>query len=161
MIFDGLTILTILAGLGSGLIAGVFFAFSTFVMGALARLPADQGIAAMKAINVVVLRSLFMVAFFGTAALGAGLAGAALFRWEAPAAAFWLAGGALYLIGAFLVTLRGNVPLNVELAAAEPGSAAGAETWARYLSRWGRWNHLRTVAALLAALAYMAALAGP
>ena len=34
--------LTLLAALGSGLIAGVFFAFSSFVMAALGRLPSDQ-----------------------------------------------------------------------------------------------------------------------
>jgi uncharacterized membrane protein len=39
------------AALGSGLVGGVFFAFSTFVMRALARVPAAQGIAAMQSIN--------------------------------------------------------------------------------------------------------------
>jgi uncharacterized membrane protein len=49
---DGLLfVLTLFAALGCGLVAGVFFAFSTFVMKALARLPAEQGIAAMQAIN--------------------------------------------------------------------------------------------------------------
>jgi len=47
--------LTLLSALGSGLIAGAFFAFSTFVMGALGRLPAAHGIAAMQSINVVVI----------------------------------------------------------------------------------------------------------
>ena len=48
-------VLTLLAALGSGLIGGVFFAFSAFVMKALARLRPDQGIAAMQSINVTVL----------------------------------------------------------------------------------------------------------
>ncbi|WP_010496926.1 hypothetical protein [Paenibacillus elgii] len=51
--------LTYASALGSGLIAGLFFAFSTFVMSALARLPAEQGIAAMQSINVTVLNPLF------------------------------------------------------------------------------------------------------
>ena len=50
-----LEILTLAAVLGSGLVAGIFFAFSTFVMRALGQLPENQGIAAMKAINVTVL----------------------------------------------------------------------------------------------------------
>ena len=37
---------------GCSVIAGVFFTFSGFVMPALGRLPAPQGIAAMQAINV-------------------------------------------------------------------------------------------------------------
>ncbi len=41
--------------LGSALVAGVFFAFSTFVMKALGRLQPEQGIAAMQSINVTVL----------------------------------------------------------------------------------------------------------
>jgi uncharacterized membrane protein len=41
--------------LGCGLIAGVFFAFSTFVMKALGSLLPAQGIAAMQSINLAVL----------------------------------------------------------------------------------------------------------
>lgn len=52
--------LRLLAALGCGLIAGVFIAFSTFVMKALARLPPDEGIAAMQSINVSVLNSWFI-----------------------------------------------------------------------------------------------------
>ena len=50
---DGLLfVLTLFAALGCAMMAGVFFAFSSFVMPALRRLPATQGIAAMQAINV-------------------------------------------------------------------------------------------------------------
>ena len=60
---DGfLFVLTLLAILGCGMIAGVFFAFSAFVMKALARLPAEQGIAAMQAINVAAVTFAFMAA---------------------------------------------------------------------------------------------------
>jgi uncharacterized membrane protein len=41
----------LLAALGCGLIAGVFFAFSTFVMKALAQQPAPLGIATMQSIT--------------------------------------------------------------------------------------------------------------
>jgi uncharacterized membrane protein len=55
--------------LGSAIIAGVFFAFSNFVMPALGRLPAVEGIVSMQAINVVVINPLFMAVFAGTAVL--------------------------------------------------------------------------------------------
>ena len=42
-----LVVMTFGSALGCGLIAGVFFAFSSFVMKALARLPPVQGIAAI------------------------------------------------------------------------------------------------------------------
>jgi len=150
--------LTLLAALGSGLIAGVFFAFSAFVMTALGRLPQDQGIAAMQAINVAVLNPWFFAAFFGTAAACAVLAAAALFRWSEPGAIFLLAGSLLYLVGTIFVTLRLNVPLNDALAAAPPEGAESAVLWQRYLAEWTTWNHLRTAASLAAATAFILAL---
>ena len=57
---EGGMILVIATALGCGLIGGAFFAFSTFVMKALARLPTPQGIAAMQSINVVVITPLFL-----------------------------------------------------------------------------------------------------
>lgn len=59
--------LTLLAALGCATMAGVFFAFSAFVMKALARLPAAQGVAAMQAINLAAVTPTFMMALFGTA----------------------------------------------------------------------------------------------
>jgi uncharacterized membrane protein len=58
-------LLTFVAAVGSGLVAGIFFAFSNFVMKALARVPPAQGIAAMQSINVVVLNRWFFAVFFG------------------------------------------------------------------------------------------------
>jgi uncharacterized membrane protein len=113
--------LTLLAALGCGLIAGVFFAFSAFVMTALARIAPASGIAAMQSINIVVINPLFLGVFFGTALICLALAVAELAMWRPPASAWLLAGSALYLVGTILVTMRGNVPLNNALAAVEPG----------------------------------------
>jgi uncharacterized membrane protein len=154
----GLLVLTFLAALGSGVIAGVFFAFSAFVMSALGRLPPDQGIAAMQSINVAVINPWFFAAFFGTAALCAILAIASLLRWSEPGAFLLVAGSLLYLVGTILVTIRLNVPLNDALAAAEPASAEAASLWTRYLAEWTRWNHVRTVASLAAAASFILAL---
>jgi uncharacterized membrane protein len=59
--------LLLVAALGSGLVPGIFFAFSNFVTKALARVRSAQGIAAMQSINVVVLNKWFFAVFFGTA----------------------------------------------------------------------------------------------
>ena len=64
-----LLILTFLAALGTGSVGGVFFAFSSFVMKALSRLPPAQGIAAMQSINLSVINLSFAIQLFGTAAL--------------------------------------------------------------------------------------------
>jgi uncharacterized membrane protein len=150
--------LTLIAALGCGLIAGVFFAFSNFVMEALARLPAPHGIAAMKSINVVVINPLFLTALFGTGAICLVLAIVSLVRWHTPGAAYVLVGSLLYLIGTVGVTMVCNVPRNNALAAVTPDSAEGASVWTRYVTEWTMWNTVRTVAALVASALLIVAL---
>ena len=150
--------LTLLAALGCGLIAGAFFAFSSFVMRALGRIPAPEGISAMQSINIVVLNPVFLLVFVGTAVLCVIAVVLSLLRWNQPGAAYLLAGGLLYVIGTFLVTMVFNVPRNDALAAVAPASPEGARLWADYLSSWTAWNHVRTVAALAAAASFSLAL---
>jgi uncharacterized membrane protein len=153
-----LLILKIVSALGCGLTAGVLFAFSSFVMNALARLPPAQGIAAMQSINVAVINPSFFGVFFGTAVLCLYLAGRSLLSWDQPGAPLVLAGSLLYILGTIVVTIAFNVPLNDALAAVKPESAEGATLWAAYLSRWTAWNHVRTLAALAAAALFVIAL---
>lgn len=143
--------LMLFAAIGSGLIAGVFFAFSTFVMPALARLQPSQGIVAMQSINITAINPLFMIALFGTAFACLFLAVSVLFKWHQPSTFYLLAGSLLYLIGAIAVTIAFNVPLNDALAIVKPDSPEGATLWARYLTDWTFWNHVRTIASLAAA----------
>ena len=151
MIEDLLFALTFVSALGCGLIAGVFFAFSAFVMKALVRLPPAQGIAAMQSINVVVINPLFMVALFGTALACVGLAVSSFFRWSEPSAVYSLVGSLLYLVGTIAVAMVFNVPRNDALAAADPDSADGARLWVGYVTSWTAWNSVRTATALAAA----------
>ncbi|NJN39038.1 MAG: DUF1772 domain-containing protein [Leptolyngbyaceae cyanobacterium CRU_2_3] len=143
--------LTFTAAIGCGLVAGVFFAFSTFVMPALARLQPTQGIAAMQSINLTAINPLFMLALFGTAVACLFLGAFALLKWHQPSSVYLLFGSLLYLIGSILVTMVFNVPLNDALVAVKPDSTEGANLWAKYLTNWTFWNHLRTIAALAAA----------
>ena len=143
--------LTLLSALGCWLMAGVFFAFSTFVMKALARIQPAQGIAAMQSINAEVPDSLFGMTFLGTTAACAALAVFSLFRWHKPGAGYLLAGSLLYLAGSFLVTMIFNVPENNLLAAVDPASGEGARFWVGYVSSWTAWNHVRTAASIAAA----------
>jgi len=150
--------LTLAAALGCGLVAGVFFGFSSFVMKALGRLPPPEGVSAMQSINIVVINPIFMGVFVGTAALCLASGVLALGRWQQPGAGLLLAGSLLYLVGTFGVTIAGNVPLNDALAALDPQSAEAARLWARYLVSWTAWNHVRTLAGLAAAAAFSLAL---
>jgi uncharacterized membrane protein len=149
------------AALGCGLVAGVFFAFSSFVMSALAQLSAPQGIAAMQSINIAVINLSFMTVFIGTAVVCGLLGIASLLQWHPPGSAYLLVGSLLYLVGTFGVTLLFNVPLNDALAVAQPDSPGAATLWAHYLTRWTMWNHVRTAAAIAATTAFTVSIYQP
>ncbi|HKI05777.1 MAG TPA: anthrone oxygenase family protein [Thermoanaerobaculia bacterium] len=146
--------LKLVSALGCGLIAGTFFAFSSFVMKALARLPPSEGIAAMNSVNVAVLNPLFLGVFVGTAVACAVAIVFSVLRWHAPGSGYLLAGSLLYLVGTFLVTMVFNVPRNEALALVAPANPDSARLWAEYLSSWTAWNHVRTAAALAAAASF-------
>lgn len=134
--------------LGSALMAGAFFAFSSFVMPALGRLPAAQGVGAMQAINRAALTKPFLVPFVGAAAVAALLAVLSLAAWDDLRARHRFAGCVVYFVGTFVVTMTANVPRNEALARVDAGSAQAAAQWLTYLSEWTAWNHVRTAAAV-------------
>jgi uncharacterized membrane protein len=159
MIDQALLVSTVLAVLGSGLVAGAFFAFASFVLPALGRLPDRDGIAAMQAMVTAIKSAAFIVVFFGTAALAALLGIAAPLRWEEPGAGWLLLGSLLFLNLPFGVTLMKNLPLNARLTGLKPGSKSGGFDWSEFRATWGLWNHLRWIGALGAAAAFAMALA--
>ncbi|WP_342587446.1 DUF1772 domain-containing protein [Manganibacter manganicus] len=137
--------ITLLALLGSGMMAGLFFAYSNSVMPALARMPGPQGMTAMNHVNVIIQNPLFLSIFMGTAVIMFMLIVAALLGWISRPA--WiLTGAVLYLVGNIAVTVSINVPMNDALAAANPAGADGAALWAAFLDRWVFWNHVRALA---------------
>lgn len=141
--------------LSCGLMAGVYFAFSAFVMTALRAVPATEGAAVMRSINRVILRSAFMPLFFGSSAAALLLLGHGVLRWPEPAGAPTLLGAVVYLAGMLGVTVRCSVPLNRRLDA----SAADADAaWADYAAGWTAWNHVRTVSSLAACVLFALAL---
>jgi uncharacterized membrane protein len=154
-----LTILLWFCALGCGLLGGLYFAFSAFIMRALDRAGQAQGIAVMNSINAVILRSSFMPLFLGTTIGAAVLALIGGLQRESAAANCMLAGGVIYVAGMFIVTMAFNVPLNNALTRVSGESAEAASTWQRYLIVWTRWNHARTLACLIASAMFIAAIA--
>ncbi len=148
-----LTLVAVLAAVGSAVAGGVYAGFSLRVMPRLAALPDAQGIAAMQQLNRNAVRAPFMTVFFGSA-LAAGyvvvrvLAGGG----RGLPALLLVAGAVLYLAG-FVLTVAHHVPLNDRLAAASPQSPAGVATWRDYLARWTPANSVRAVSSLAGALA--------
>jgi uncharacterized membrane protein len=131
-----------------GLMAGVYFTFSAFVMKALSQQPPLEGAAAMNRINQVILNSLFMPVFL-TSTLGVALlAGWAVLNWESNHG-LMLVGALFYLVGMFGVTVFGNVPLNNRLNQDADNPDTLTQTWADYQHRWTRLNHLRTLSCVI------------
>ncbi|MCE6997835.1 DUF1772 domain-containing protein [Saccharothrix sp. S26] len=130
---------TIIAALGCGMMAGVFFAFSAMVMPGLRRAEPAVGVAAMRAVNLAVVNPAFIGLFLGTAVVGV----VAAFEGDPWA---W-AGAALYVLGGLVLTVAFHVPRNDELG-------RRAEYWTRYLREWVPANHLRALLSLAAAASF-------
>lgn len=146
-----LSALVLAGALSSALVAGMFYAFSSFIMAALARVPPAEGMRAMNAINVTVITPSFMALFMGTAVLGIALAIWSLFSISQADSQLVLLGALLYLLGCFGVTMAFNVPLNDQLAAAPT-----EVLWHSYLRTWTMWNSVRTAAAALSSAVLVA-----
>jgi uncharacterized membrane protein len=148
--------LTIVAAVAAAVVGGVLFAFSTFVMPALRRMPGTAGMPAMQSMNKLAPQSpAFMLALMGTAALCVGLAGwFALTRWGEPGTGWVLAGCALYLL-VIVITGAYHVPRNDRLNLLDPSAAGMDGTWRHYVSGWLAWNHARTAAAVAASVAFV------
>jgi uncharacterized membrane protein len=142
--------LTIVCAVGSGLLGGVFFTFSTFVMSGLRRIPAPAGITAMQSINRQAPTPPLMLLLLGTSAACVVLAVVAIVRWGSTTATLALI-GALLAIVPMVLTGTYHVPRNDALALVDPNGPEAAEAWRHYLAQWVPWNHLRTLASLAGA----------
>ncbi|WP_101758251.1 DUF1772 domain-containing protein [Oceanicoccus sp. KOV_DT_Chl] len=102
----------LLAVLSTGLMAGIYFTFSVFVMRALKRLPVDVAIACMNSINTVIVKSAFLPLFFGSGLLVLLL----IIVNDGGLASVWIiSASVIYLLGMLGCTVVFNVPLNNRL----------------------------------------------
>jgi uncharacterized membrane protein len=148
--------LTLYSAITSGVCAGIFYAFSSFVMSALGDLPAGQGISAMNSINRQAPTFWFMVVLMGTAVTGAVLGVYGVFHIHRPGAVLLVVGALAYLV-AIVMTGAFHVPRNDRLLGMDPESAAAADYWRTYLSEWTWGNHLRVLGPLVGAVAFTVA----
>lgn len=122
-------------------------------MHALDRQPANHAIAAMQAINKVILNGLFLAVFFGTPLLCLIIL---VLSWRAHAlSGFASYGAVLLIVGTFLVTVFGNVPLNNGLSGQNPEDENAQRIWSEYYKKWLLLNHLRTLASTSAMILFL------
>ena len=147
--------------LAYALVAGVFLAFSDFIMRALALTGGAGGVEAMQVINREVFRWVFMALFLGMAAASVVIAGYAWIGLSGSAGTLIGLAAVVYLVGCFGVTVAFNVPMNQALAGMAPSAGATRDYWLRsYVPRWTFWNSVRTGAAALSAALLLFGLLG-
>jgi uncharacterized membrane protein len=136
----------VLATVATGLMAGLYFAFSCAVMPGLGQTDARTFVAAMQRINVAILNGWFAAAF-GGALLLTGVAAALHFGADVRAALPWILAALVLYAATLVLTIGINVPLNDQLVAAgDPdGIADLAAVRAAFEGRWVRWNLVRTL----------------
>ena len=149
--------LIVLAIVGSGLVAGIFYSFSVVVMRGLARLSKPEAIRAMQAINVVVINRWFFSVFMGTSGLSLGLLLAFSLDFRGWSSIVVILGAVIYIGGCFLVTGTRNVPRNDKLDKISSDDESSHHVWDTYLEEWTYYNHVRTLASLLAMLCFLIA----
>ena len=145
---DLLFAVTLSTALACGLMAGVFFAFSAFVMKGLNREPAGVAIAAMQSINIAAYNPAFSIVFFGTIVSCLLAIILSMLRWGDPGAPYSLIGGVLYLVGTALMTGLYHIPKNNALDSASSNDPNAAGIWSDYSATWTLGNHVRAAAAL-------------
>ncbi|MEQ9365766.1 MAG: DUF1772 domain-containing protein [Leptospirales bacterium] len=150
-------ILIAAVAIAAAVLGGVFYGFSSFVMTALGRISGPEGMRAMQRINIDVFHFSFMALFFGLPIITIGLAVYGWIYLEQGVAHLLVAGAAVQVLGGFLITAFGNVPLNEALARADADSPEGQALWKRYLRDWTRWNHVRTFMCVATAAVLLAA----
>jgi uncharacterized membrane protein len=142
-----------------GTMAGLFFAYSVSVVLALDTLSASVYTRVMQSVNDAILNVVFGIAFFGSVAVPVVSAMACIVRggWTAQHGQLFIAGTAIYLVGTVAVTMAVHIPMNEYLATWSPTSPP--DDWETVRTRWGVWNHVRTVAAVVSFVLCLAAFA--
>ncbi|WP_420567886.1 DUF1772 domain-containing protein [Thalassovita sp.] len=140
--------MSMLSLLSIGAIFGFFYAWICSTMWGLDATQPKVAITAMQAMNASVRNPVFFPAFFLTPVILAVTAFIAANQNLMRAAVLFFAGGALYFVGALLVTALVNVPMNEALAqvTVPEDSDAAQDIWQAYSAPWQFWNTLRTIA---------------
>ena len=145
------TAVLIAATLTTGLMAGLFYAYSVSVMPGLGRTDDRTVVGTMQQINVAIQNGWFLVAFLGALVLTAVAAGLQLGTDGRSVLPWTVAALVLYVV-TLAITFRANIPLNNELdAAGAPDRIADlAAVRERFEQAWVRWNIARTVTCTVA-----------
>ena len=132
----------IAATLTTGLMAGLFYAYSCSVMPALKGADDRTFVDTMQRVNVAIVNGWFLLAFLGAAVFGVL---AAVLHFGRPGFG-WVVAGAVLYVATLVITGAVNIPLNNALDAAGDPAAVPDLTAVReaFETTWVRWNLART-----------------
>ena len=134
----------------TGLMAGIYLAFSAVIIRSLNELPALHAAQAMNKINDVIVNTIFLPIFFGSTLWYAGLIVWTFADWQSETSGLIILAALIYIVGMFLVTAFGNVPMNNKLKAIESNETLLVDYWKKYQYSWSRLNHIRTLSCTIA-----------
>jgi uncharacterized membrane protein len=149
------TIIFILSIFFSGLIAGLFYAWSISVTPGLAKISNESYLQSFQSMNRAILNPVFFIAFFGLVLLLPILC--YLTFQSSGSQQFWfvLAATLFYMIGVMAVTVFGNVPLNNSLEVLQIGSMTPEQMNTFRLGFESKWNNLNTLRTVTSSITFM------
>ncbi|GAA1352898.1 anthrone oxygenase family protein [Streptomyces beijiangensis] len=132
----------------TGIVSGVFYAYSTSVMLALGDTGDRTFIEVMQRLNDRIQNPVFFLAFFGALVL----TGISYWQLRKTAARWWVLAALVLYAAVFLLTSGVNVPLNDQLAhAGDPARIADpGAVREKFEGAWVAWNHVRGVLSIAA-----------
>lgn len=149
----------LLTALLTGIIAGLFFAFTYDVNIAFEQLTASEYAKNMELINVSIRNVYFGSVWFPSVVVPVIALALSWRRYRSPSFLLLLVGFLIYLVGSFLVTTQINIPLNYYLESWD--IASPPSDWMEVRDSWNWWNSVRTWASITAFVCYLIVLMLP
>ena len=142
------SIALIITTLFSGLIAGLFYAWSISVTPGIGRINDESYLSAFQSMNRAIINPLFIIAFMGLVVLLAYTAYSFYGTPQTTRFRLTLSAAILYIGGVMVITIAGNVPLNNNLEALKIDTMSADQMAAfrnGFENKWNTFNTIRTV----------------
>lgn len=130
----------------TGLMAGLFYSWSVSVTPGIGRLGDREYLASFQAMNRAIINPVFMLCFLGAAVM---LPIVTFVNRGTPQFTLLLGATICYVVGVFILTFVGNIPLNNALDKLNIASSTDdqlATFRAQFENKWNTLNHIRSIA---------------
>ena len=139
----------ILTTLASGLMAGLFYAWSISVTPGLSKVEDKNYLHSFQSMNQAIINPIFLICFMGLAVL---LPLISYLSFNSIVFEYVLSASIIYMLGVMAVTFLGNIPLNNNLDSLEIDSMSAEQisTFRNgFENKWNKLNYIRTISSSL------------